>query len=133
MSHSCLGGVVGSLGLRDIDNGTRHAANHDNTSRNLSFHEVLGHRHSVQIGTVDIDTPKLLHAVMGVRNGIVVFGEAGRGDEVVHFAMLLQDLGEGLVDGGRTRNIAEMGCDFGDSGVVSAKARCLTDEFLLSL
>lgn len=32
VSHSGLGGVVWSLGLGNVNNGTRHAANHDNAA-----------------------------------------------------------------------------------------------------
>jgi hypothetical protein len=38
---------------------------------------------------------------MRVGDGIVVLGETSRGDQVVDLAMLLQNLGEGLVDRSR--------------------------------
>jgi hypothetical protein len=50
---------------------------------------VLGHRDRIQIGTVDVDAPKLLDPVMRVRDGVVVLGEASRGDQVIDLAMLL--------------------------------------------
>jgi hypothetical protein len=102
MSDSCLGGVVWSLWLWDVDNRSGHATDHDDASWCLPLHKVLRHCDRVQIGTVDVDSPKLLYAVMRVGDGIVVLGEASRCNEVVDLAVLLQNLGKGLVDRRRT-------------------------------
>lgn len=115
MSDSCLSGVVRSLRLWDVDNGSGHATNHDDAARYLPLHEVLRDCHRVQVGTVNIDSPELLYAVMGVGDGIVVLGEASRCNEVVDLAVLLQDLGKRLVDRRRARDVAEMCCDLGNS------------------
>lgn len=42
VSNTSLGSVVRSLGLRDVDNGTGHATDHDNASWGLSLHQVAG-------------------------------------------------------------------------------------------
>jgi hypothetical protein len=52
---------------------------------------------------------------MRVGDSIVVLGEASRCNEVVHLAVLLQNLGEGLVDRCWTGDIAVMCCDLGDT------------------
>jgi hypothetical protein len=52
---------------------------------------VLGDSDSPEISTVNIDAPKLLHAIVGVRDSRVVLGESGGCDEVVDFAVLLDD------------------------------------------
>lgn len=88
--------------MRDVDNRSGHATNHYDTSWCLSLHKVLRHCHSVQVGTVNVHSPQLLYAIMRVGDGIVVLGEASRCNEVVDLAMLLQDLGKGLVDRGGT-------------------------------
>jgi hypothetical protein len=116
MADSSLRCVVRSLRLRNIDNSTRHAANHDNAPGHLPLHEVLGHSYSIQVGTVNIDSPKLLYAVMRVGDGVVVLCEARRRDEVVDLAVRLEDLGEGLVDGCWARDVAEVCCDLRDAG-----------------
>jgi hypothetical protein len=56
----------------------------------------------VQVGAVDIDSPKLLYAVMRVRDGVVVLGEASRCNKVIDLAVLLQNLSKGLIDRRRT-------------------------------
>ena len=99
MSDCSLSRIVGSLRLRHIDNGSGHATDHDDAARYLPLHEVLRDCHRVQVGTVNVDSPKLLYAVMGVGDGVVVLGEASRRDEVVDLTVRLEDLGEGLVDG----------------------------------
>lgn len=64
----------------------------------LALHEVLGYSNCVQIGAVHIDTPKLLNAVVGVRDRIVVLGKSSRGDEIVNLAMSFEDFRERFVD-----------------------------------
>lgn len=66
VSHSGLGGIVRSLGLRNVDNGTRHTANHDNATGGFTIHKVLGNSRGPQVSTIHVDTPELLDAVMWV-------------------------------------------------------------------
>ena len=115
MAHGRFGGIVRCLWLRNVDNGARHAADEDNATRRVPLHQMLRNSHGVEVGPVHVDSPKLLDAVVGVRDGIVVLGESGRCHQVVDSAMLFQDVRKRLVDRRRARDIAEMGCDFGNS------------------
>jgi hypothetical protein len=115
MSYGGFGGVVRCLWLRHVDDGARHAADEDNAARRVPLHQMLRDSHGVEVGSINVDPPELLDAVVGVRDGIVVFGEPGRCHQVVDFSMLFDNLGERLADRRRTRDIAEMGCDFGHS------------------
>ena len=115
MPYGCFGGVVWCLGLRHVDNGAGHATDEDNAARRVPLHQMLRDSNGVKVRAVNVDSPKLLNAIVGVRNGIVVLGEAGRCHQVVDFAMLLNDLGKRLVDRRRARNIAEMSSNFGNS------------------
>jgi hypothetical protein len=115
MADRSLRRVVWGLRLGNIDDSTRHATNHDNAPGRLPLHEVLGHSYSIQVGTVDVDPPEFLYAVMRVGDGVVVLGEASGRDEVVDLAVRLEDLGEGLVDGSWARDVAEVCRDFGDA------------------
>lgn len=92
VSDSSLSGVVGSLRLWDVDNGTAHGADHDNAAGCFALHQVLGNTNSEEPGAVDIDTPKLLHTVMWVVDSWEVLGEAGGSDKVVDLAVLCDDL-----------------------------------------
>jgi len=76
MAHSGLGSVVGSLGLRNVDNGTTHTADEDDTTRSLALHEVTSNSSSEEVGAVDVDTPELSYTVNGVLDGVEVLGEA---------------------------------------------------------
>lgn len=87
MSHCSFSGIVRSLRLRHIHDCARHAANHDNASWRISLHKMLGYSHSIKIGTVDIDSPELLHTVVWVGDSIVVFGEPSRRYKVVNLPM----------------------------------------------
>jgi hypothetical protein len=57
VTDSGLSGVVGSLRLRDVDNGTAHGSDHDNATGCLALHEVLGNTDGEEPGTVNVDTP----------------------------------------------------------------------------
>jgi hypothetical protein len=52
---------------------------------------MFGDSDSPEISTVNIDAPKLLHAIVGVRDGRVVLGESGGCDKIVDLAVLLDD------------------------------------------
>jgi hypothetical protein len=112
MADSSLGRVVRRLGLRNVHNRARHAAYHNDASGCLPLHEVLCNSNCVQICSINVDPPELLHAIMRIRNGIIILGEASRSDQVVDFAMGLQDFLQGLVDGCWARNVAKMCSDF---------------------
>lgn len=87
-----------------------------------------------QIRAVDIDPPQLAHAVDGVRDGLKVLSEAGRGHEVVDPAMSGDDLGEAGLDRGGVRDIGVVGCYFGESKTnvrgkeEEGKGRCEGDQ-----
>lgn len=66
------------LRLRNIDDGTRHAANQYHASGGLSVHKVLGDTGRKHVCAINVDSPKLAHAVDWVVDGIEVLGEAGR-------------------------------------------------------
>lgn len=87
-----LGCVVGSLRLRDVDNGTRHAADEDHASRALALHQVTGDTSGEEVGAINVDTPQLLDTLVRVGDCVKVLGEACGGDEVVNLAVLGNDL-----------------------------------------
>ena len=57
MTNSGLGGIVGRLGLGNVDYGTRHAADQDNASRHVALNEMAGNPRRKQIRSIDIDAP----------------------------------------------------------------------------
>ncbi len=103
------------LRLRNVDNGTGHAANEDHAARALPLHEMTGDGRSKQVCAVDVDAPELAHAVNGVVDSLKVLREAGRGDEVINLAVLLNDLGNAGVDGRGIGNVGVVSGDFGDA------------------
>jgi hypothetical protein len=120
---SSFGGVVGGLRLRDVDDGTAHGADHDNAAIGLALHQVLRDADSEQPGTVNVDSPQLLHTVVRIVDGWVVLGEAGGCDKVVDLAVLRNDLVESC--GHRLR--------LGDVGVVCGDARDVLRSWVLAL
>jgi len=122
MAHSSLGGIIRGLWLWYIHNRARHAADHDDATRRVSFHQVLRNCNGIEVGAVHINSPKLLHAVVGVISSIIILSEASRSHQSVNFAMGLYDFGQGLVDGCWAGYIAEVSCNLWDPGLcVSAK------------
>lgn len=113
VSYSSLGGVVRSLRLRDIDNSTGHTTDHDNAARRLALHQVFRNASCKKVCPIHVDTPKLLDAVVRVRDGVKVFGETGRSDQVVNLAVLLDDIGEDIV---HRIGIGHVGIVSSDSG-----------------
>lgn len=69
---------------------------------------MLGDGSAPEVGTVHVDAPELLNAIVWIRNGIKVLAETGRSDQAVNFAMGGNNLSQSLVDGFRVRNIAEV-------------------------
>lgn len=65
-----------------------------------------------QVCAIYIDAPELADAVDGVVDCFEVFGEAGWGYEVVDFAVLLDDFGDGCVDGFGGGDVGVVGGDF---------------------
>ena len=115
LPNGSFGRIVRRLGLGHIDDGARHGADHDNAAGRFALHEVAGHADSEEVGAVDVDAPELLHAVVGVGDGVEVLGEAGRGDEVVDAAVGGEDFGDGCCDGVGVRDVPVVGGDFGAS------------------
>ncbi len=77
------------LRLWNVDNGTRHAANQDHTTRGIAVHQVLRNAGGEQVCAVDIHIPELAHALNGVVDGLEVLGEPGAGNQVVDLPVLL--------------------------------------------
>lgn len=98
MSHSGLRGIIWCLGLWNVHNAAAHAANAYDATGRVSAHEVLGGFHGKAVCSIDVHAPKLLHAIVWVANRIVVLCKAGRGDESVNLAVLLQHIGKSLLD-----------------------------------
>jgi hypothetical protein len=94
VTDSGLSGVVGSLRLRDVDNGTAHGSDHDNTARCLALHQMLSNTNSKEPGAVNVDAPELLHAVVRVIDCWEVLREPGRSYKIVDLSMLCDDLVE---------------------------------------
>lgn len=119
MPHSSLRSVVRSLGLRDVDNGAGHRADHHDAAGRLTFHQVLGHASREEVGAVDVDAPELLDAIERILNRVEVLGEASRGHQVVDLAVLANDLGKDIRDRVGGGNIGVVGGDLGDTNQVS--------------
>ena len=124
--HSGLCCIVWGLRLRDIHNGARHAANHDDATRRLAFHEVFGNGDRVKVSAIHIDTPQFLDAIMGVGYRIKVLGKPSRGYEVVDLAMSFDNLSERLVYRVRTRDVAVMSGDLGQPFLVRMRSEQVT-------
>jgi len=77
---------------------------------------VLGSLDTEEVCSVDVDAPKLLHALVGIGDGFVVFAETGGGDEAVDFAVLFDDGREGFGDGLGRGDITEVAGDEGNPG-----------------
>ena len=114
MSDRCFRCIVWGLWLRHVDNGTGHASYHHNASRLVPFHKMLGHPSCKQISAVDIHPPEFFHTLVRVGNGIVVFGEACGGDQMIDLAMLLDNVGQSAGDRIWIRNIRVVCRDLGD-------------------
>ena len=97
--YSSLRGVVRRLRLRYVYDGSRHRSDQDHTTLGFSLHQVAGHSYRKEVSAINIDSPKLLEAVIGVFDSVKILGEAGGSDEVVNLAVMPDDLGDRLVDG----------------------------------
>lgn len=74
--------------------------------RNASCEEVC---------SIHVDAPELLDTVVRVGDGVKVFGETGRSDQVVNLAVLLDDLGEDGVYRVGVGHVGIVSSDFGQS------------------
>lgn len=120
--------------LRNIDNGARHASYEDHTSRALSFHEVAGHGCSKQICTVDVYAPEFAQAINWIVDSFKIFGESGRGDEVVNLTVGLDDLRNTRLDRVWIGNIGIVRCNIWNmlgAGIFFLK--CLNEQIALLL
>lgn len=118
MSDRRFGGIIRSLGLRNVDNAAGHAANKDHRSvLRAPFHQVLSYTRREQVGAVDVDCPDLPHALVGVCFGRKVLGEAGRRDQVINLAMSLDDACQCLVDAIRVGDITPVSGNLGRAGI----------------
>lgn len=115
MPHRRLGGIVWRLRLRDVDDASRHAANHDDAARGLSLHQMLRHADRKEVGPIDVDSPQLLHPVIGVRDRVIVLRKSGRSDQVVDLAVVTKYIGNRCVHRLGRRDIGIMGGDLGNS------------------
>ena len=113
MPNGSFGRVIGRLRLRHIDNGAGHGADHDHGAFGLALHQMPRYFAGEKVCAVDIDTPKLLHAVWWVRNGIEILGKAGRGNQVIYLAVVFDNVSHDILDGYVVRHVAVMGGDFG--------------------
>ena len=112
MPNSSFGRVVGCLGLRHIDNGARHGADHDHGAFDLALHEMSSYFAGEKVGAVNVDTPELLHAVWRVCDGIEIFREAGRCNKVIYLAVVFDNIGNDLLDGHVVGHVTVVSRDF---------------------
>lgn len=110
--------------LGNVDNSTGHATNHDHATWGFALHEMASNRSGKEIGAVNIDSPQLAHTVNWVLDGLEVLSKAGRGNEVVNLAVLLDDFSNAGFNGFGVRNIGEVSSDVGNPwGVVRIISR----------
>ena len=119
MPDSRFGRVVGRLWLRHVDNGARHGTDHDHGAFGLALHEMSSHLAGEVVSAVNIDTPKLLHAVGWVCYGVEVLGEAGRCDKVINLAVVSDNVGHDLLDRHVVGHVTVVGGDFGNAARVN--------------
>ncbi len=98
MADGCLGCVVGCLRLRDVDDGPGHGSDHDDAALCVSLHQVTGDAGCEQVGPVDVDAPEFLDSIERISDCVEVLGEAGGCDQMVDFAVVLDDFGDRGVD-----------------------------------
>ena len=65
-----------------------------------------------KVGAIHVDAPEFVQTIGRIGNGVEVLREAGRGDEVVDFAVVGQDLVETGFDRLRVGNVGKVGRDF---------------------
>lgn len=98
MPDSSFRGIVRGLGLRNIDNGTRHGSNHHHTAFDLPLHKVFCALNRPIVSAIDVNTPELVDSIWWVSNGIEILSEASRGNQMINFAVVLNDLSQRAFD-----------------------------------
>lgn len=114
MSDSCLCCVVWCLRLGNVDNSARHAANKDHGSGCLSLHQVLSNCNCKEVCAIHVDAPKLADSLDRVVDSFEVLSESSGSDQVVDFAMVLDNLSDGGLDGLLGGNVGIVCSDLGD-------------------
>ena len=72
-----------------------------------------------EVSAIDVDAPELVQTVGWIIHGVKILSETSRGDEVIDFAVICQNLGQAGIDRFGVGNIREMGSDFGMAVKVS--------------
>lgn len=119
MSDCRFGRIIRRLWLWDIDDSSRHATDKDHASWGLPLHQVLRNRDRKQVCPIHVHAPEFPHTFDRIVDCLEVFGEAGGCDEIVDFAVLLDNLGDGCFDRFLGGDVGVVCCDFGDSVVLS--------------
>jgi hypothetical protein len=109
-------GIINCLWLRNIHNTTTNTPNIDNGAPYPSFHEMLRNSDASEILTVYIDAPEPIERWFRVGDGRDILAVAGAGDEIVDFAVVVNDFCYSGVDGRRRRDICVVSGDFGRAG-----------------
>jgi hypothetical protein len=109
MSYGSFGSVVRCLRLRDVDDCPGHAPNEHHAPLCIPLHQMSSHSNGKIISSVDIDAPKLVHSVRRIVDGVVILGEASRGDQMINLSVISEDFFEGIVDGLDIRDIGKVG------------------------
>ena len=73
---------------------------------------MLRHSRRKKVCPINIDTPELLHPLVGVGDGVVVFSEASRGDQAINLAVLRNDFTKSTVDRVWGGDVTVVGSDF---------------------
>ena len=115
MPNGSLGSIVWCLWLRHVDDGAGHGADEDHTARRFSLHKVLGDSACPIVCAIEIYTHELVQSIWRVSDGVEVFREAGRGDEMVDLSVSTDDFREGGIHRIWVRHITAVRGDFGFS------------------
>ena len=143
MDDTSLGGVVRSLHLRDVDNGATHRRSGDEAAVGVVLERLAingrlllvlaapvacGGASAVE-GAVKVGADDLAVVVnLTVGHGALGPGDAGVGNEDVEAAVeLLDDLGDGVVDSLRVRDVDLVGAAWGleSLSVIVSRIFCL--------
>jgi hypothetical protein len=76
---------------------------------------VAGNRGSKQISAIHVNSPEFSKSINWVLDGLEIFSKASRGDQVVYFAMLLDNLSYAGLDRVGIRYIGVMCRHFGNA------------------
>lgn len=98
MANYSLGRVIRRLGLRNIDDGAGHPANDHYAPQRFSLHQVLCDAGGEEVCPIHNDTPQLLRAGVRIGNNAEILGKSGASNQVVHLALLGNDVGDGVIN-----------------------------------